>query len=165
MGQVGLRARRLLRIDPEHFSRQVELRAPHLVAVHFGGNERADARLTKEKHQKEIEELVRRLKRHTPETACLVVGPLPHGKRKRGKVILDPRLTIIAEAQQAAATAQGCAYYDAIGQFGGEAGLQAMVKERLLAKDMAHLTTRGHKKMGDLLADWILKAYDAPKKP
>ena len=164
MGQVGLRARGLLRINSEHFSNQVTLRSPHLVAIHFGGNERVDARLTKEKHQGEIEELLARLKRGAPETSCLVVGPLPHGKRKRGKVILDPRLNIIADAQKDAAAAQGCAYYDSIGQFGGEEGLQAMVKDRILAKDMAHLTTRGHKKMGDLLADWMMQAYDLSKK-
>ena len=95
----------------------------------------------------------------------MVVGPLPHGKRKRGKITLDPRLDIIADAQKAAAKSQGCGYFDAIKHFGGEEGLQAMVKERLLAKDLAHLTTRGHQKMGDLLADWLLKAYDASKKP
>ena len=165
MGQVGLRARGLLRIKPEHFINQVRLRSPHLMAIQFGGNERVDAQLTKEKHQREIEELVDRLKKGSPKGSCLIVGPLPHGKRKRGKIILDSRLTTIADAQKAAATAQGCAYFDAIEQFGGEEGLQVMVKERLLAKDLAHLTTRGHQAMGNLLADWILKAYDAPKSP
>ena len=123
MGQVGLRARGLLRIKPEQFINQVRLRSPHLMASHFGGNERVDAQLTKEKHQREIEELVGRLKKGSPKGSCLIVGPLPHGKRKRGKIILDSRLTTIADAQKAAATAQGCAYFDAIEQFGGEEGL------------------------------------------
>jgi lysophospholipase L1-like esterase len=163
MGQVGLRARGLLRIDEAHFANQVALRSPNLVAVHFGGNERVDARLTKEKHQGEIESLLTRLKRGAPGASCVVVGPLPHGKRSRGKVILDPRLTIIANAQKDAANSKGCAYYDSIAHFGGAEGLQAMVKDRLLAKDMAHLTTRGHQKMGNLIADWLFKQYDASK--
>jgi lysophospholipase L1-like esterase len=163
MGQVGLRARGLLRIDEAHFSKQVALRSPDLVAVHFGGNERVDARLTKEKHQGEIEELVDRLQRGAPEASCVIVGPLPHGKRIRGKVVLDPRLAIIANAQRDAAASKGCAYYDSIAHFGGVEGLQSMVTDRLLAKDMAHLTSRGHQKMGNLIADWLLNQYDASK--
>ena len=165
MGHVGLRARGLLRINAAHFSEQVRLRAPHLVAIHFGGNERVDARLTKEKHQKEISALIQRLKKGHPQTSCLVVGPLPHGVRSAGKIVLDPRLEIISAGQRSAAAEEGCAYFDAIEHFGGKEGLQGMVQNRLLAKDLAHLTTRGHTKMGDLVADWLIKAYDASGTP
>lgn len=159
LGQVGLRARRLLKMDEAHFIRQVLLRRPNLVAIHFGGNERVDRHLTQEKHQREIEALLQRLKRGALMASCLVVGPLPHGQRRRGSVSLDPRLTLISNAQQAAAVAQGCAYFDTIAQLGGEAGLAHMVKQRLLAKDLAHLTTQGHQRVGDLLADWLLAQY------
>ena len=161
LGQVGLRARGLLRIKEEHFIGQVGLRRPNLVAIHFGGNERVDAKLTLKRHQREIEELLGRLKRGALMASCLVVGPLPHGRRRGGTIKLDPRLEVIGNAQKAAAKSRGCAYFDTIEHLGGESGLRTMVKERFLARDLAHLTTKGHQRMGDLLAQWLFAKYDA----
>jgi lysophospholipase L1-like esterase len=159
LGLVGLRARRWRKADEAHLSAQVASGGVDLLVLAFGGNERVDPSLSVERHAASIVETVRRFRADVPEAACLIVGPIAHAKRRTTR--LDPRLDTIYAAQIKAAEAESCAFFDTIEAMGGDESVRRFKAKRLLGRDMAHLTTRGHAVVGRLIADWLLAGYDA----
>jgi lysophospholipase L1-like esterase len=163
LGMVGLRARGLLRNNGTHFAKHVNMRGTNLLVVQFGGNERVDPHLTEARHKSEMVRLLRAIKKGAKTASCLVVAPFPHGKLIRGRIRLDPALVTITTAQRAAAQDEGCAFYDSITALGGEKGVREMRKKKWLARDMAHLTSLGHREIGTRIASWIEARYNAWK--
>lgn len=159
LGLVGLRARRWRKADEEHLRQQVEMRDPRLLVLAFGGNERIDPGLSVSRHAEAMGEVLRRFKAGAPEASCLIVGPIAHAKGRSTR--LDPRLSVVYEAQRQAAREGSCAFFDTIAAMGGDEAVARFKRERLLGRDLAHLTPAGHKVVGALIGDWILAAYDA----
>jgi lysophospholipase L1-like esterase len=164
VGILGMRARRWLNADKDHLKRQVAQRAPDLIVLNFGGNERVDESLSKSSHKADIEKTLTALKAGAPKAACLIVGPLAHGEEKNGKIVLDADLVTIYEAQREAATAQGCGFLDLIEAMGGKKALSNFRDKKLISGDFAHLTNKGHEAVGALISDWLLSRYDAYRK-
>lgn len=158
LGLVGLRARRWRKADEKHLADQVATRGVHLVVLAFGGNERVDANLSVERHSAVIVETVRRFRASSPEASCLVVGPIAHAKKRSTR--LDPRLETIYAAQEEAAEAEGCAFFDTVAAMGGDEAVRRFKSKRLLGRDMAHLTSRGHVVVGGLIGNWLLAGYE-----
>jgi lysophospholipase L1-like esterase len=161
MGILGMRARRWKRSVASHIARQVAMRNVDLLVVNFGGNERVDPGLTADRHEQELSETLARFQAGHPEAACLVVGPIAHGKD--GHLVLDPALEVIYEAQRKVAKKNGCAFFDTVFAMGGDNAIRQFRKKRLIGRDLAHLNTAGHRLVGTLLADWLLNGYDALK--
>jgi len=164
IGILGMRARRWLNANQDHLEKQVETRRPDMVVLNFGGNERVDAGLTKTAHKADIEKALGALRAGAPKAACVIVAPIAHGEDKAGKVVLDPALTKIYEAQREVAEEQGCAFFDTLDAMGGKKALKTWRDKKLISGDYAHLTTKGHEALGGLLADWLLGRYDAWRK-
>ena len=159
LGLVGLRARRWRKADESHLLAQVALRGVDLLVLAFGGNERVDPSLSVDRHATAMIETVRRFRAGAPEASCLIVGPIAHAKGRTSR--LDPRLKIVYAAQRQAASTQGCAFFDTVAAMGGEGAVARFRSDRLLGRDLAHLTPRGHEVVGGLLSDWLLAGYDA----
>ncbi len=161
MGILGVRARRWLRQDPEHFAHQVRLRHPDLLVFNFGGNERVDPALTAASHAKELIELIQRARAGAPEASCLVIGPHPHGVWVQRRLVVDPKLDKIYAGQRQAAQATGCAFLDTVTLMGGkDTAMTAMKTNRWIGADLSHLTPAGHREVGRRMADWLLNTYD-----
>ncbi len=163
LGMVGLRARGLGRLDPVQFKKQLGLRKPDLVTIHFGGNERVDPYLSAKRHAAEIEILVKRLRAGAPQASCLILSPLPHGRRMRGKTVNDTRLDVVIQAQRQVAKANGCAFFDAIAAFGGPRSAQLMRDKKWLVRDLAHLSPSGHQEVARRVARWLIQGYETWK--
>ncbi len=164
IGILGIRGRRWLNADASHLSQQVGKRAPDLIVLNFGGNERADDGLSKATHKADMEKTLDALRAGAPKAACLIVGPLANGEDSGKGMILDPELAKIYEAQREVADAKGCAFFDTLTAMGGKKALKTWRDKGWLSGDYAHLTNKGHEALGDLMADWILGAYDTWKK-
>lgn len=164
IGILGMRARRWTNANKDHLEKQVETRSPDLVVLNFGGNERVDAGLTKAAHKADIEKALSLLRAGAPKAACVIVAPIAHGEDKDGKIVLDPALTTIYEAQREVAEAKGCAFYDTLDAMGGKKALKTWRDKKLISGDYAHLTTKGHEALGGMIADWLLGRYDAWRK-
>ncbi len=164
VGILGMRARRWLNADKAHLERQVETRAPDLVVLNFGGNERVDAGLTKASHKADVEKALAALRAGAPKAACIIVAPIAHGEEKAGKIVLDPALNTIYDAQREVAEAKGCAFFDTLEAMGGKKALKTWRDKKQLSGDYAHLTSKGHEALGTLIADWLLGRYDAWRK-
>ncbi len=164
IGILGIRARRWLNADAAHIKGQVAQRKPDLIVMNFGGNERVDPGLKKAAHVADLEKTLEVLKAGAPAAACLVVGPIAHGVEDGGKVVLDPALATIYEAQREFAAAAGCGFFDTLEAMGGKKAFKSWRDKKLLSGDYAHLTTKGHQELGKLIADWLEAGYDNAKK-
>ncbi|PKN54323.1 MAG: hypothetical protein CVU56_27215 [Deltaproteobacteria bacterium HGW-Deltaproteobacteria-14] len=163
LGLLGMRARRWLNADADHVKAQLEARHPELLVLNFGGNERVDPGLTADRHKDDIVATLRHLRAGAPEAACLVVGPIAHGVRVKGKVVLDPDLKTVYAGQRAAAEEVGCAFFDTVAAMGGDDAVELFRKQKRIGGDLSHLNGAGHRAVGDLLADWFIATYDAWK--
>ncbi len=158
LGVLGLRARRWLNADADHLEAQVALRSPDLLVLNFGGNERVDPGLTAAAHQQEILEALGRFRAGKPAAACLIIGPIAHGK---GGARLDPALAKIYEGQRAAARAAGCGFMDTVALMGGPGAVADFRDRGMLGGDLAHLNGKGHREVGRLMSGWLTSAYAA----
>lgn len=157
IGILGMRARRWLNADQAHLKAQVATRAPELVVVNFGGNERVDENLSVKAHTDDMTKALAALRAGAPGAACLVVGPLAHGDADGS---LDDNLLTIYEAQRKVAEAQGCAFFDTLAAMGGKKAPSQWHKKGWISGDFAHLTPKGHTHLGDLMAEWLIGHYD-----
>lgn len=159
LGVLGIRARRWLNADAGHLAEQMEQRRPDLIVLNFGGNERVDAGLSAQSHEKDIGKVIDVLRSRAPNAACLVVGPLIHGVDGKGGKQLDPQLKRLYDGQRAAAESRSCAFIDTIALMGGHtrATLLAWRKKQWISGDYAHLTTAGHRELGQRLAALLLE--------
>jgi lysophospholipase L1-like esterase len=164
IGILGIRARRWLNANEGHLTQQVGKRAPDLIVINFGGNERVDSGLTKASHKADIDKTLAALRAGAPKAGCLIVGPIAHGVDGGKGVVLDPELATIYDAQREVADAKGCAFFDTLTAMGGKKALKTWRDKGWLSGDYAHLTNKGHEALGDLMADWLIGAYDAWKK-
>lgn len=162
LGLLGVRARRWQNADEAHLKAQVAARAPDLIVVNFGGNERVDNDLSVAKHTEEIADVLKRFRAGAPDAACMVVGPIAHG-RDAGDPRLDPALDTIYAAQRAVARDAGCAFLDTVALQGGPDAVKELRAQKFIGADLAHLNGKGHRALGDLMADWVLGHYDAWK--
>lgn len=164
IGVLGLRARRWLNADADHLKAQVEQRKPDLIVLNFGGNERVDPGLKKASHKNDLTRTLAALRAGAPRAACLLIGPIAHGVEDKGKVVLDPALTTIYEAQREFAAEAGCGFFDTLEAMGGKNALKTWRDKKLLSGDYAHLTNKGHEELGRLIADWLEAGYARHKK-
>ena len=164
VGILGMRARRWLNADKAHLEAQVGTRAPDLLVLNFGGNERVDGNLTKAAHKADLEKALAALKAGAPGAACVIVAPIAHGTEDKGKVVLDPALETIYEAQRELAKEKGCAFFDTLEAMGGKKALKSWRDKKRLSGDYAHLTNKGHEALGQLISEWLLGRYDAWRK-
>ncbi|MBP9112744.1 MAG: hypothetical protein KBF88_08030 [Polyangiaceae bacterium] len=165
LGINGARMLDVLRWDPDHFQTQVRKRSPDLVIFAYGTNESVDD-APLETHQRALVELMGRVSRAQPTSACLVVGPPDRAVRSAD----DPstrttpeRLLQIVRIERAAAEAAGCAFFDTMNAMGGPGAMRRWVedeKPQLGQKDYTHLTMAGYEKLGRQLAAELLRAYD-----
>ncbi len=151
MGLVGARASRLLNADPAHWKRQLDLRRPDLMIIMYGGNELVDRGMNMEKYGAKFRTVLRRFRDARPEAACLVMSPLDHGVRTRGRVITDPMMLDMMPVQREAAFAEGCAWYSVFEAMGGEGsmGRWNASEPRLGWGDLAHVTKAGAQVLGE----------------
>jgi len=162
LGILGIRARRWLNADADHLEGQVAARAPDLIVVNFGGNERVDEGLSIKAHTDDLTKALAALRAGAPKAACLIVGPLAHGT-PGGGAKLDPALDTLYAAQRKVAKAEGCAFFDTLAVMGGAKAPKVWHDKKWISGDYAHLTPKGHDHLGDLMADWLLAHHTAWK--
>ncbi len=160
LGIVGARARRWLNANADHMALQLKHRPTQLVVFNYGGNSLGD-RISKERYIDRYAKVVERLRPNKAE-ACLIIGPTDHGKKKRGRVISDPKSARMIGWQRTLADKVGCAFLDSRGLMGGAGSMGRWVKQGLGWADYSHLTPKGQRALGKAMyGAWMhgLRAY------
>lgn len=148
-----------------HLSNQIAARDPSLLVYWTGGNELGYPSLkssTGQGYKKYYRKVVRNLKAGAPSASCLLIGPLDQATRENGQIISKPTLEKLIRFQREVAEEEGCAYWDARAAMGGENAFKEWLSytPSLASPDLAHLTGRGRKLIGDTLADVLMREYD-----
>jgi lysophospholipase L1-like esterase len=159
LGINGARVTTPLAWNEASFVAEAAAREPALVVIAYGTNEVFDARAP-EAYAQALEQLVARLRRARREADCLVLGP-PDVAERDGSSI--PRVVDIERAYRGAAERAGCAFASVRQMMGGEGSFAQWARQSppLASPDRVHLTVQGYKRLGQLVADAVLSAYDA----
>ena len=105
--------------------------------------------------------LYRRVREALPGASCLVTAPLDTATVVDGAERPRPALPHILRAQAAAARAAGCAFFDAHAWMGGRGSITRWRDQGLADGDLTHLTDAGGARLGDALADALLRVRDS----
>jgi hypothetical protein len=146
LGEVGARGTRWLNANEAHVQAMMVARAPDLLILNYGGNERLD-NTSESRYLERMGRAIQRL-RAGRAVSCLVVGPSDHGVRSRGQISSDLVILRINAWQRKLATAQGCGFWDAIAFMGGEGAMGRWVKSGLGWSDYSHFTHKGEQSLG-----------------
>ena len=155
---VGTRSSRLLNYDADHIKGQVNHRQPDLQIFMYGGNEVGDSGSLKTYAEK-YTEAIRRMRAGRPESSCIVMTPVDHGEKYRGRIRTDRRMLKMVPIQRAIAKELGCAFYDTHTAMGGDGSSGRWYKSGLMSGDFAHLTSKGDKVLGAMFVKAVLKDF------
>ncbi len=166
---IGTRASRLLYkpfpktvgFDPEHLKAQVEHRKPNLQVLMFGGNELGEKKMALSPYKRRYLEVIRNLRAGAPKASCLIMTPVDHGERWRGRVRTEPLLKRMVPVLRDIALESGCAFYNTLAAMGGDgaAGRWRRLKPKLMDADLSHLTKPGGRVLGTMLYKALVKGF------
>jgi lysophospholipase L1-like esterase len=149
--------------DQKLWEEHMQRRAPDLVLLAYGTNETTDRTQPIEVYAADLTRVLARVREALPAASCVLVGPGDFPQSEHGTWVTRPRLLEIIAAQRRLAPQFGCGFWDAYSFMGGEGAMDEWVhaNPRVGAPDHIHLTPRGYVRMGMMLGDALMRAYDA----
>lgn len=162
MALIGSFTSRLLEQNPEHWARQLQHRELNLVVFTFGGNDMGSGKKKKlDRYEQTYRDLIRLTRKARPEAACLVMAPIDHGQRERGRIVSKPIVAPMVEVQRKVALEEGCAFFDTFTAMGGDGsmGRWYSASPRLTSGDLSHPTRAGHRLIGGMVYRALMRGY------
>lgn len=153
-------------MNEAHWAEQLQHRRPNLVIINYGTNEsQFDAPENFPVYEKDLREVVRRVRAALPDASLLIMAPMDRGKRgPGGQIITLPAIPKIVEMQRRVAAETGCAFFDTYAAMGGNgtmarwyAGVNGV---RMVNGDLMHPTTAGAEYVGQLVYDALTQGYE-----
>jgi hypothetical protein len=164
LGVPSADANLFLRAREDIFRAQLAQRSPRLLLFILGGNEAKRLEWGRSKLD-EVEEglrsFVRRARTATPDSACLVVGPIDAVRGGKGahRLTQRPYLDEVIAVERQVALSEGCAFFDIYAAMGGAGSLARFVQAGLVHADLVHPRGQGLDLLGQLLTDALLRAW------
>jgi len=152
--------------NAQHWTEELRHYDPDLVIVNYGTNESVYPKFLDGAYQKEMAEIVRRLRAALPKASILVMSPMDRGQRESsghiGTVAVMPRLINI---EQQVALETNCAFFNTFEAMGGPGtmGRWYEAEPRLVGADFIHPMPAGAKIVGTLLYDALVTGYNQYK--
>ena len=149
-------------MDEQHWSAQLQHRKPDLVILNYGTNESqyaSDSQMAR--YDRDLREVIRRIRMGLPEVSILVVSPMDRGTRLGGKIVTLPSIPKIVELQRRVALESNCAFFDLFAAMGGEGTMAKWHEGRnhLVGGDLTHPTANGAERIGALIYQAIMDGY------
>lgn len=171
LGVIGVGSKSFSTFAGEALKPQVELRKPDLIVVMLGGNEAGYPSLLSkdgEAYAPTFRAGLAVILAGKGAASCLVLTPLDQGfvDEVDGLQKARPGMKNLVSAQRRVAAEQGCAFWSTWDAMGGEGSSLVWARTRGMGTgDLVHVTPRGLDRLGGLLSDAILAAYDAWRQP
>jgi lysophospholipase L1-like esterase len=152
-------------MNENHWAEQLRHRNPSLVVINYGTNESQYASLDQmQRYEKDLREVIRRVRVALPNVSILVVSPMDRGKRAPGgKIITMPSIPLIVEMQRRVALEEKCAFFNTFQAMGGEGTMAKWAagkgKNHLVGGDLTHPTAEGAEIVGSLIYEAINDGY------
>ncbi|MDT4953508.1 MAG: hypothetical protein QOJ02_1646 [Acidobacteriota bacterium] len=148
-----------------HWVEQLQHRNPNLVVINYGTNESQYASPDQmQRYEKDLREVIRRVREALPDVSILVVSPMDRGKRvPGGKIVTLPAIPMIVEMQRRVALEEHCAFFNTFQAMGGEGTMAKWAagtgKNHLVGGDLTHPTADGAEIVGSLIYEAIKDGY------
>ncbi len=153
-------------MNEAHWREQLAHYAPDLVIVNYGTNESMYAQFVDYASEKEIREVVRRIRSAAPKASILLMSPMDRGQRMAaGEIGTVPTIPRLVAIQRRVATDTGSAFFNTFEAMGG-VGTMARWYEaepRLVGADFIHPMPGGARIVGGLLYQALLDGYNRYK--
>ena len=161
LGLVGLFGARFAGLDAAHWKAQLTLRRPDLMIIMLGGNALGIPHLSTARYERGFIQMIKRFRQGRAGASCLVMSPLDHGQKHRGKIRTKPNLEPMIAVQRRVAHENGCAYYSLFDAMGGEGtmGRWARSKPRLVGGDLTHVSKYGARILGALIYKALMTGF------
>jgi lysophospholipase L1-like esterase len=167
LGINGSRAQYQLLWDEAMHREHLARRDPHLVILAYGTNEAGDDEPIEE-YERELREVIARIRRAVPNASVLLVGPSDRPEVTPEGIVQDrARTAQIIQAQRRVARDQGCGFFDTVAFQGGPLAMLAWSANEppYGARDHVHFTRRGYERLGVVLHYALMQGYDAATPP
>jgi len=158
LGTIGARDTRWINVDKDHMKWAFAARAPDLAVFMYGGNQLED-KLSMERYRAALTEIVTRWREGLGDKSCLLMSPMDHGERRRGRVRTVERQVEIMKVQREVALEQGCAWYSLYDAMGGDGSIGKWHEAGLAEGDLAHPTAKGAVVLGQLFFKALMKGF------
>ena len=152
-------------MNEDHWREQLQHRKPNLVVINYGTNESQYASADQlERYDKDLREVVRRVRASLPEASILILSPMDRGQRAAGgKIITKPSIPMIVDMQRRVALDTGCAFFNIFKAMGGEGTMAKWYagtgKNHYVGGDLTHPTTEGAEMVGRLIYEALNDGY------
>jgi lysophospholipase L1-like esterase len=152
-------------MNENHWVEQLRHRSPSLVVINYGTNESQYASSDQmQRYEKDLREVIRRVREALPKVSILVVSPMDRGKRAPGgKIITLPSIPMIVEMQRRVALEENCAFFNTFQAMGGDGTMAKWAagkgKNHLVGGDLTHPTAEGAEIVGSLIYEAINDGY------
>jgi lysophospholipase L1-like esterase len=148
-----------------HWAEQLRHRNPNLVVINYGTNESqyaSDDQMAR--YEKDLREVIRRVRVALPSVSILVISPMDRGKRAPGgKIVTMPSIPKIVEMQRRVALEENVAFFNTFQAMGGEGTMAKWAagkgKNHLVGGDLTHPTAEGAEVVGRLIYEGIADGY------
>lgn len=151
-------------MNEQHWTEQLQHRKPELVILNYGTNESqyaSDDQMAR--YERELREVVRRVRSALPESSILIISPMDRGKRAAGgRVITHPAIPKIVEMQRRVALETHCAFLNLFAAMGGEGTMARWHEGRdhLVGADLMHPNAKGAQTVGTLIYTALMENYN-----
>ncbi len=164
LGVNGAYAGLLARVMSEpHWAEQLQHRQPDLLILNYGTNESeyaSDDQMAR--YEKDLREVVRRVRAALPAVSVLIVSPMDRGKHAAGgRVVTLDSIPKIVEMQHRVARDTGCGFLNLFAAMGGEGTMARWHEGRhhLVGGDLTHPNADGAITVGVLIYHAIVEGY------
>ena len=152
-------------MNEAHWAEQLRHRNPNLVIINYGTNESQYASADQmQRYEKDLREVIRRVRVALPNVSILVVSPMDRGKRvPGGKIVTLPSIPMIVEMQRRVALEENCAFFNTFQAMGGSGTMAKWAagtgKNHLVGGDLTHPTSEGAEIVGSLIYEALKDGY------
>ena len=158
-GSIGI----LLLISKESWVEQVRLFNPDLIIFMFGVNISKFKKLPIKMYQNQLSSIIKRSRAAVPGCPVMFIGPLGLPEKQEGKLVVMPIMREIMSTQRISALENGCAYLDLYSAVGGDGAIPAVYLgeggDRLVTRDLIHLTETGAKRVSEILFSGLMMDF------
>jgi hypothetical protein len=168
LGVVSSRMPFVSRINAARLNEEIALLDPTVLSFFYGGVAIEDAgwgevpeRTWGARYRAEYESALGAVRRAHPDRDCLVLSTFTRAVDENGRIAVFPAVPFRIEAQEAAARAQGCAFWNTFEAVGGRDGAARWVahRPRLLALDLRHPTRDGYRQLARMFYASLMHGF------
>jgi lysophospholipase L1-like esterase len=136
---------------------------PDLVVLNYGTNESIYPAYIEKQYPDELRTVITRMREALPKASILVMSPMDRGVMQAGEIVTPPALAELVDVEQRIAAETGCAFFNTWQAMGGAGTMGRWYHEtpRLVSADFMHPLPQGAARVGELLEDALMQAYEA----